>query len=1100
MSTKTIVGDSSPADGLSPTEEFHTLSSQGLRHTRFAADSQWGSVSRTRLCTPQALHHTYYLSFHEVPSVIFLPPTAYSSDFQWRTWFSMAYRRFFRFVFIAWVALIGCHNGLATAATVSGDLVKWHPITLDFDGPSSSETAASPNPFMDYRLDVVFTAPSGATTRVPGFFDGDGQGNGSGNVWRARFSANEVGEWHYSASLRQGTNVAVSLNQDAGQPVDLPGANGQFTVSERYAAAPGFLSQGRLNYVNNHYLKFDDGPYWIKGGTDSPENLLGFEGIDGTVSQGGINPSFLHDYAQHIQDWNSEDPLFENSQNGKDGRGLIGAMNYLASVGVNSVYFLPMNLGGDGQDSYPFVGAGRNTFDKTHYDISKLHQWTTVFDHAQQKGLFLHFVLTETEPDNERWLDNGAMGNERKLFFRELVARFGYLLAAKWNLGEENDFPVSELRLQASYLNAIDWSKKPVTVHTQINDFRDYVQIVGDPLFTATSIQYDWEFAGEFVERWRKESTDAGVPWVLDMDENTGGVSPTNAAIRRKQILYDVYFSGGQIEWYFGYHPLPLGGDVTAGDFRLREAIWQYTTYARQFMENELPFWLMAPADDLISGEHGLYGGAEVFAKAGDVYAIYLPQASQNATLDLRAVSGSFSLRWYNPRTGNFEGSSTGLNGGSLQSLGSPPSNNNDDWVALVKRDGYTFAVPGPETTSTVEPVPAPIAAPVVIPTPEPEPEPAPVSAPTPEPTLETTSPAEPPVSDEPSATPIPTSALPSFLPFTAPEAIPGTTISFSVVAIDEDGVAPVVTVEEDLPQSVQMAGLGGGELRFIWDIPSDQTEPFSLVVVARDAITEGSEISTTISVPVTAIVTHTPVPSPAPAPSPSPEPAPPPESTPTPSPVDPSRENHLPLLVSLNDRTVMVGERLAIPVVAVDPDGFVPAVWSNDLPAGAALDDAGNGTRTLNWIPTPDQLGEHVITIEVQDAVESSVKLTNQWRLTVIDQTVNTAPLFSQPGASVVTNNPPIFKAIPKQTIVLGETMRLEVKPIDPEGIAPHLQLSTVLPGAQFDDLGNGGRELRWTPMESNLGVTTLEFVATDSLNSEISSSLSVEVEVIVQ
>ncbi len=1004
----------------------------------------------------------------------------------------MAYRRYFRLALTAWVALIGCQIGPVAAATVSGDLVKWHPITLDFDGPSSSETAVTPNPFLDYRLDVVFTAPSGAKTRVPGFFDGDGQGNGSGNVWRARFSANEVGEWQYSATLRQGTNVAIQLNQDAGQAIDLPGNTGQFTVSERNAEAPGFLSKGRLNYVNNHYLKFDDGPYWIKGGTDSPENLLGFEGIDGTVSHGGINPNFLHDYAQHTQDWNSEDPLFENSQNGEDSRGLIGALNYLASVGVNSVYFLPMNLGGDGQDSYPFVGASNNAFDKTHYDISKLHQWTSVFNHAQQKGLFLHFVLTETEPDNERWLDNGAMGNERKLFFRELVARFGYLLAAKWNLGEENDFPVSELRQHASYLNSIDWSKKPVTVHTQINDFRDYVQIVGDPLFTATSIQYDWQFAGEFVERWREESTAAGVPWVLDMDENTGGVSPTNASIRRKQILYDVYFSGGQIEWYFGYHPLPLGGDVTAGNFRLRESIWQYTTYARQFMENELPFWMMEPADNLISGEHGLYGGAEVFAKAGDIYAIYLPQASQNATLDLRSTSGNFTLRWYSPRTGKFEGSSTGLNGGSLQSLDSPPSNNNDDWVALVKRDGYTFEVPA------AEPAPAPSAVPPQAQEPDGEPQP----------TTEPVSPDDPTSADEPTVSPNPTSALPSFLPFKAPEAIPGTTISFSVVAIDMDGVAPVVTVEQDLPQGVQMVGLGGGELRFIWDIPSDQTEPLNLVVVARDAITEGANISTNITVPVTSIVTNattpalTPEPAPEPTPEPAAEPATEPAAAPDPAaaPVATSRENHLPLLVSLDDRTVMVGERLAIPVVAVDPDGFVPAVWSNDLPVGAALDDAGNGTRTLNWIPEPNQLGVHVITMEVQDAVESSVKITREWRLTVIDQTVDTAPLFSQPGASVVTNSPPIFRAIPKQTVAVGELLALQIKPIDPEGIAPHLQLVTALPGAEFNDLGNGGRELRWTPTENDVGLTTLQFIATDSLNSEISSSLTVDVQVVAQ
>ena len=41
------------------------------------------------------------------------------------------------------------------AAEVSGDLMKWHKVTLTFDGPETSETT-EPNPFLFYRLDVTF--------------------------------------------------------------------------------------------------------------------------------------------------------------------------------------------------------------------------------------------------------------------------------------------------------------------------------------------------------------------------------------------------------------------------------------------------------------------------------------------------------------------------------------------------------------------------------------------------------------------------------------------------------------------------------------------------------------------------------------------------------------------------------------------------------------------------------------------------------------------------------------------------------------------------------------------------------------------------------
>jgi hypothetical protein len=74
-------------------------------------------------------------------------------------------------------------------------------------------------------------------------------------------------------------------------------------------------------------------------------------------------------------------------------------------------------------------------------DCSKLDQWEIVFEHATKKGFYLHFKTQETENDSsgEAYaLDNGALGSERKLYYRELIARYGHHLALNWNLGEEN--------------------------------------------------------------------------------------------------------------------------------------------------------------------------------------------------------------------------------------------------------------------------------------------------------------------------------------------------------------------------------------------------------------------------------------------------------------------------------------------------------------------------------------------------------------------------------------------------------------------------------------------------------------------------------------
>lgn len=571
---------------------------------------------------------------------------------------------------------------------ITGEQKKWYPLTLSFIGPMASEMDETPNPFLDYRLQVILSSPDGNQLNIPGYFAGDGAGHGEGNVWQVRFHVGEVGLWHFQASFRQGTNIAVEQELEKGDSLAFDGITGSFWIDEQDETAPGFLRWGCLEYVNQHYLKFRDGGYWLKGGTNSPENFLGYAGFDNTIDQGGLVADFLHQYESHVMDWQPENPFFI-SDSGYDARGIIGALNYLNRVGVNSIYFLPMNLGGDGQETYPFVGASGTHFDNTHYDISKLHQWNLVFDHAQRQGILLHIVLNETEEPNRLWLDNGDLGVERKLFYREMIARFSYILAIKWNLSEESVFSYEQITTFTDYIQFLDWANHPLALHTPSNIFDVYYALLGDARFVMTSMQYDADRAGEYVETWRTLSAEYGTPWVIEMDENNPagiGLTDNNADELRKRILYDVYFSGGTLEWYAGYHELPLGGDMRLEDFRTREAMWHYMRFARQFMEEHLPFWQMVPADHLLTGEAEDYGGGEVFTLPGEVYAIYLPSASQSGILDLNQTTGHFTLRWFNPRIGLLVGETVIVSGNGFLELGSAPLEPQEDWVILLLR------------------------------------------------------------------------------------------------------------------------------------------------------------------------------------------------------------------------------------------------------------------------------------------------------------------------------------------------------------------------------------------------------------------------------
>lgn len=573
------------------------------------------------------------------------------------------------------------------SVTIMGSHRKWDPLELRFSGPWATETDSSPSPFLDRRLNVTFTGPSGQEYVVPGFFDGDGEGEGSGNVWTTRFAPDEVGSWTARTSFRAGGGVAVSLDPDAGTGIPLlNNRTYSFEVFPKAADQEGLWALGWLEYAG-HYPKFREGPHWIKGGINSPENILGYRGFDEVADTGCIG--ILHEFEAHQDDWQVSDPNFRSNVAHHDGRGIVGAINYLSSQGVNSIFAMVMNLGGDGCDTHPFLGSSDTFFDKTHYDIGRLRQWNTVFEHAASRGIAMHFGLAETEPYNENWLDNGNLGVERKLFYRELVARFAHLPALKWTLCEENDYSTTKLREFADYIQALDVYGHAITFHNHPNELSQYQEVAGEERFSATSCQYDYNQAGNQVEFLRSVSAGAGRPWAVQMDENNPyqqGLSDTNADDLRRRVLYDVLFSGGHIEWYFGWYSGYPGGDLTVEDFRTREDMFRYMRYARERLE-ALPFWLMEPADDLLSGESSAFGGGEVFCLPGEVYAVYLPDASPSGTLDLGAASGTLRQQWYDPRTGQTAGSPTMVQGGGSHALGAPPYATGDDWVVILELD-----------------------------------------------------------------------------------------------------------------------------------------------------------------------------------------------------------------------------------------------------------------------------------------------------------------------------------------------------------------------------------------------------------------------------
>ncbi|WP_345158354.1 DUF5060 domain-containing protein [Pontibacter saemangeumensis] len=567
----------------------------------------------------------------------------------------------------------------SSQSVVTGELKKWHKIAVTFTGPATSETATT-NPFLNYRLNVTFSKGSRQLV-VPGYFAADGNakesGATAGNKWQVLFTPDEEGTWSYKASFRTGTNIAVSSSLTAGSPVAFDGATGSFSVGPSDKTGRDFRAKGRLQYVGAHYLRFaQTGEYFLKGGADSPENFLAYQDFDGTYSSGSAN--YIKTYTPHVGDWKSGDPTWKSGK----GKGIIGAVNYLASKGMNAVYFLTMNVNGDGKDVWPWTSHT----ERYRFDVSKLDQWEVVFTQMDKLGLMLHVVTQEQE--NDQLLDGGALGVQRKLYYRELIARFGHHLAINWNLGEENTNTDAQRKEFANYIKSLDPYDSFLNVHTYPGQKSTvFTPLLGYATLDGASLQVA-NVADVHKETlsWVEQSASSGRKWVVNLDEigpPGDGVLPdaydyAHNAVRKSALWGNLMAGGGGVEWYFGYN-YP-NGDRTAQDWRSRDHMWDLTRYALAFFHQYLPFHQMKNNNGLTSSTSDY-----CFALPGKVYAIYLPAGGTTA-LTLGTTSSSYQVKWYNPREGGYlqNGSIQQITGAGNQSIGNPPANDGQDWVCLV--------------------------------------------------------------------------------------------------------------------------------------------------------------------------------------------------------------------------------------------------------------------------------------------------------------------------------------------------------------------------------------------------------------------------------
>lgn len=512
-----------------------------------------------------------------------------------------------------------------------GEFSKWSKLEILLHGPQTSARDKNGNPFR-IVVDVTFVAPHGASFVVPAFYDGDGSGGYSGNVWKVRFSADTVGTWHFSSASSNPELAGYSGAFDVTVPQDCrpydPGG------------LPDLSCTGRLTYEHGeHYLKFTDGGYWVKGGIDDPENFIG--------------------------------SAFDSWQQAEE------AIDFIRERGVNSIYLITNNITpGDRNDTWPWLGvtASEAKGQSDRFDVVKLQEWDSFFDYVQRQGIVLHFVLDD---------DSGWNDYDHFLYYREMVARFGHHPALIWNIGEEanENYWDSEQIGLAELIRRLDPYDHPVTVHR-----KPRWPFLGEMAFDLTSIQ-PGDGAGEFtsvnqidLNRIVLDHVEGGVeggrpvPVMIDETARVRRVNEDTRFIMRSQILYPIYLAGGNYEMHY-HDAYGQGGTLTIEQMG---PMLQEMQYARRFLES-VPFHEMESCNEILSDRDGNY----CFGKAGEVYAIYTAKGAP-LEVDLSAMDGELSLQWFNPRTGTFA---------AVQSLGSsrqqrlnPPGGR--EAAAIISRTG----------------------------------------------------------------------------------------------------------------------------------------------------------------------------------------------------------------------------------------------------------------------------------------------------------------------------------------------------------------------------------------------------------------------------
>lgn len=311
-------------------------------------------------------------------------------------------------VFILGPIIFGSVNRYANASTQVG-LYDIFETTM-----TNNSSYSNPFDFNEIELQATFTAPSGRQVTFFGFYDGDGIGGQTGDVWKLRFMPEEIGAWTYTYIWTDGT----------------PGGSGSFEVVD--TGLPGPLKVAT------------DNPWYFMNSRGEPFHWRGYD---------------MHIVARHApsKSFLSEKEYFKN---------LI--QTYVIDIGYNFTMWdglinrNGLNLQNTWQESWWL-----DINDTKRFNIPVWHAWEEALQLTKDNGVYvINFAGMISQGHHYNLTDF-------QIFLRYWVARFGAFYnyigwSPTWEWGDI--WSAGEVNQIMQYIHDIDPWKRLLSAHDHSNN------------------------------------------------------------------------------------------------------------------------------------------------------------------------------------------------------------------------------------------------------------------------------------------------------------------------------------------------------------------------------------------------------------------------------------------------------------------------------------------------------------------------------------------------------------------------------------------------------------------------------------------------------